>query len=73
MALGTAANANYYIDSTALSPGTTFIRTPNPDIQWETTSQTNIGLDFGFFNGRLYGSFDYSTKQPKTYCYKQHQ
>ncbi|KAA3624252.1 MAG: SusC/RagA family TonB-linked outer membrane protein, partial [Bacteroidetes bacterium] len=28
------------------------------DLQWERTRQANIGLDFGFFNNRLSGSFD---------------
>ena len=31
----------------------------NLDLGWERTSQWNVGLDFGFFNGRLNGSFDY--------------
>ena len=26
---------------------------------WETVSSTNIGLDYGFFNNRLSGTFDY--------------
>jgi TonB-linked SusC/RagA family outer membrane protein len=26
---------------------------PNPNLQWETTSQTNLGLDLAFFNSRL--------------------
>ena len=30
----------------------------NPDLQWETTSATNIGLDFGFMNNRVSGSID---------------
>jgi TonB-linked SusC/RagA family outer membrane protein len=30
----------------------------NPDLKWEQTSQTNIGLDFGLFKGRLSGSFE---------------
>ncbi|MDR1938207.1 MAG: TonB-dependent receptor [Tannerellaceae bacterium] len=34
----------------------------NPDLKWETTSQHNFGLDFGFFNSRLSGSFDYYLK-----------
>ena len=29
------------------------------DLQWERTAQWNFGVDFGFFNNRLYGSFDY--------------
>lgn len=26
---------------------------PNPNLKWEETKQTNIGLDLGFFDGRL--------------------
>jgi len=65
LALGTAPNGNYYFDGSTLTTGTTFIRTPNPNIRWETTSQTNIGLDFGFFVGRLYGSADWFYKSTK--------
>ena len=28
------------------------------DLQWERTQQVNVGLDFGFFNGRVAGNFD---------------
>lgn len=38
--------------------GTTFSRLANPDIQWEVSKQTNIGLDFGLWNGALSGSID---------------
>lgn len=34
-----------------------------PNISWETSSQTNIGLDFGLLNNRLSGSFDYYLKK----------
>lgn len=30
----------------------------DPDLKWETTITRNIGLDFGFFRGRLEGTFD---------------
>lgn len=30
----------------------------DPDVKWEETSSTNIGLDFGLFNNRLSGSLD---------------
>jgi len=30
----------------------------NNDIKWETTTQTNLGLDFSIFKQSLYGSFD---------------
>lgn len=35
----------------------------NDDIKWETTTQYNVGLDFGLFNQRLYGSFDWFNKK----------
>ncbi|WP_200978398.1 TonB-dependent receptor [Echinicola sp. 20G] len=30
----------------------------NQNLTWEKTKEFNIGLDFGFFNNRLYGSLD---------------
>jgi len=33
-----------------------------PDLRWETTSQTNIGLDLGFFNQKLQATVDYYNK-----------
>jgi TonB-linked SusC/RagA family outer membrane protein len=31
----------------------------NQDLSWEKTSSVDIGLDFGFLNDRIYGSFEY--------------
>jgi iron complex outermembrane receptor protein len=42
--------------------GTTYTRFANEDIQWEVSTQTNIGLDFGFLQGALTGSVDYFNK-----------
>jgi iron complex outermembrane receptor protein len=42
--------------------GTTFVRLANPNIQWEVSTQTNIGLDFGLLNGALTGTVDYFNK-----------
>ena len=41
------------------------IQIGNDDIKWETTTQTNAGLDFAFFKQSLYGSFDWFYKQTK--------
>lgn len=30
----------------------------NPDLKWETTTEWNFGLDFGFLKGRISGSID---------------
>ncbi len=37
----------------------------NDDIKWETTTQTNVGLDFSLFRQTFYGSFDWFYKQTK--------
>ena len=34
----------------------------NRKLKWETTTEWNVGLDFGFFNNRLTGSFEYFNK-----------
>ncbi|MBN1598586.1 MAG: TonB-dependent receptor [Bacteroidales bacterium] len=38
--------------------GFSISRTFNKDIKWETTTSTNLGLDFGLFNGKLSGTVD---------------
>lgn len=35
----------------------------NPNLKWETTTQTNVGMDFGIMDNRLYGSMDYFKKE----------
>jgi iron complex outermembrane receptor protein len=50
--------------------GNTFYRTLradqyNPNITWETTTTYNVGLDYGFFGGRLYGSVDVYKRDTK--------
>ena len=40
-------------------------RLGNDDLKWETTTQTNIGLDFGLFRNALYGSFEWYHKKTK--------
>jgi TonB-linked SusC/RagA family outer membrane protein len=37
----------------------TFGQSGNPDLKWETTTQTDIGLEVGMFEGRLSGEFDF--------------
>lgn len=52
-------------DGTTLAPGAYRIRTTNPDLKWEKTYQTNIGVDAGFLNNRLTVSLDYFYKETK--------
>ena len=36
---------------------------PNPELRWETTSQVNLGFDYGFFKDRIYGAIDFYYKE----------
>ncbi|MBD0256565.1 MAG: TonB-dependent receptor, partial [Cytophagales bacterium] len=45
--------------SQAAAPGVGPNNLGNPDIKWETTEQTDIGLDASFLNGRLSLTADY--------------
>ena len=38
-------------------------RLSNPDLRWEESEQTDIGIDLGFFNGALTASIDYYIKK----------
>lgn len=54
-----SATTSYPLSGTGPYPaGTTFSRLANPDIQWEVSTQTNIGIDFGLLDGALSGSLD---------------
>ncbi|WP_154856824.1 SusC/RagA family TonB-linked outer membrane protein [Cyclobacterium xiamenense] len=44
---------NGYQFNDNLVPGTAITRAGNPDITWETTTMSNIGLDMGFLDDRI--------------------
>ncbi|HEY8512685.1 MAG TPA: SusC/RagA family TonB-linked outer membrane protein [Cyclobacteriaceae bacterium] len=44
-------------------PGTATQGSVNPGLKWESTAQTSVGVDFGFFNERLTGSIDFYLKE----------
>ncbi len=52
----------YPLSEDGVTPGYIYVRTANPDIRWEVTTQTNVGLDYGLLEGRIYGSIDYFYK-----------
>lgn len=43
---------------------------PNPDLKWESTSMTNIGVDYSIFGGRVSGSLEVYNKETKDMLYK---
>jgi iron complex outermembrane receptor protein len=59
-----SAGSTYPLTPTGAYPaGTTYQRTANPDIQWEVSTQTNVGVDFAFLGGALSGSIDAFQKE----------
>jgi TonB-linked SusC/RagA family outer membrane protein len=51
--------------SGSLPAGFRKIQSGNDDLKWETTTQTNIGIDYAFFDNKLYGSAEYYVKSTK--------
>lgn len=37
----------------------------NPDLKWQRTQKSNLGIDFGFFNQRISGYFNYFVENSK--------
>ncbi len=48
-ALGNKYSSSYDLSTTEMA---------NKDLKWETTITRNLGIDFGLFNSRVYGSID---------------
>ncbi len=57
-AKGLWSGGNTYQDVSGIVP----IQLGNPDLRWETTKQTNVGVDASFFKGALTAGFDYYRK-----------
>lgn len=52
----------YGVSSYSGTPGLYPSTLSNPDLTWEPTTQTDFGIDFGFFRNRINGKFDYYMK-----------
>ncbi|HMJ70293.1 MAG TPA: TonB-dependent receptor [Cyclobacteriaceae bacterium] len=58
------APLKYPYNGMSVSENAYYLALPaNNNLKWESTKQFNIGLDFGFFNGRLTGSLEYYSKE----------
>lgn len=55
--------ANSYNYNNTLAPGAAVTGLVDPDITWETTTSTDIGIDMGFFKNRLSIEADYFMKK----------
>lgn len=54
--------ANYILGN-SLVPGKSQNRIGNSSLTWEETKQSNIGVDMGFFNDRIFLMYDYYLKR----------
>lgn len=52
-------NRGTYVIDGSLVNGIGMKKLGNPDLKWETLSDANIALDFGFFKGRLSGTLEF--------------
>lgn len=58
-ALALIGGGQNYNDQSGVAPS----QLPNPDLKWEQTTQTNVGVDFGFLSNRISASADYFIKK----------
>ena len=58
-------NYQYHVEDNVLNYGSVPDGLANPDLTWETSVQTDLGLDARFFNNRLTFGFDWFNKDTK--------
>lgn len=54
--------SQYYVFGGGIVPGVAPTSVPNEEVKWETTTQTNIGIDLGLFQDKLNFTADYYVK-----------
>ncbi len=60
----TSSSNNYIFGaSESLTSGVKASGLANPDLKWEESTQTDVGMDFGFFNNALTFTIDYYDKR----------
>ena len=57
--LGVANYNPYIFGNSTVSGSSASSRLRNPSLKWETTTTFNTGLDFGFFDNKLRGTFEF--------------
>ena len=70
---GTLSGSNKFISNGTVSNAIGPVRNENPDLKWESTATTNIGLDFGLINDRITGSVDFYVKKTSDLIYDRYQ
>ena len=59
-----SGNQNYTFGN-SMTPAIYLMQMANRDLKWETTYQTNFGIDFGIMNNRINGTIDIYNKDTK--------
>lgn len=59
---GFYATGSNYVFGNSLATGVSESQLPNSHLKWETTTEFNVGLDWGVLNNRLTGSIEYYQK-----------
>jgi len=62
---GTSDAVNYALFNTGVQIGYRALGVANPALRWETSDQTNIGLDFGLFKDRITGTVEVYDKRTR--------
>lgn len=65
-----SSNSQYHFGGANTAGGSTITDLPNANLEWETTTMQNFGLDFGFLEDRIYGSFEYYSNTTENMLYK---
>jgi TonB-dependent starch-binding outer membrane protein SusC len=60
-------SSNGYPFGKLYQPGLVLAALPNPNLKWETSDQTDIGLDAAFLNGSLTFTADYYRKESRDF------
>ncbi|MGY3053664.1 TonB-linked SusC/RagA family outer membrane protein [Pedobacter sp. UYEF25] len=63
----TSANNVGYPFGGVYQSGIVLTSLPNPNLKWETSRQTDIGLDAGFLGGKINLTVDYYSKESKDF------
>lgn len=56
---------DYFFNDGKWQKGLVVRTNPNPDLQWETSREINVGLDWDMFAGRFGGTFDFYNKETR--------
>jgi len=57
-----STNSRYFFGADQLAPAAVVNNLGNPNLQWETTTQSNIGVDLSFLQNKIFFTADYWIK-----------